>query len=52
MPEVNFNSKAFTYANSSLVQKSASEILLNLLSIQPGEDILDLGCGPSHITKK
>lgn len=52
MSEVNFNSKAFTYANNSLVQKSASEILLNLLSIQPGEDVLDLGCGPGHITKK
>lgn len=52
MPEVDFNSKAFTYANSSLVQKSASETLLNLLSIQPGEDVLDLGCGPGHITKK
>lgn len=52
MKEVNFNSKAFTYANNSLVQKSASEILLNLLSIQPGEDVLDLGCGPGHITKK
>ncbi|WP_269851592.1 class I SAM-dependent methyltransferase [Methanosarcina horonobensis] len=37
---------------NSLVQKSASEILLNLLSIQPGEDVLDLGCGPGHITKK
>jgi trans-aconitate methyltransferase len=52
LTEVNFNSRAFTYANNALVQKSASEILLNLLSIQPGEDILDLGCGPGHITKK
>ncbi|MHC1754399.1 MAG: methyltransferase domain-containing protein [Methanosarcina sp.] len=52
MSEVNFNSKAFTYAKNSLVQKSASEILLNLLSIQSGEDVLDIGCGPGHITKK
>ncbi|MHC1754423.1 MAG: trans-aconitate 2-methyltransferase [Methanosarcina sp.] len=52
MSEVNFNSKAFTYANNSLVQKSASEILLDLLSIQSEEDVLDLGCGPGHITKK
>ncbi|AAM06872.1 hypothetical protein [Methanosarcina acetivorans] len=52
MSEVNFNSKAFTYAKNSLVQKSASEVLLNLLSIQPGEDVLDLCCGPGHITKK
>lgn len=52
MSEVNFSSKAFTYSKNSLVQKSASEILLNLLSIQLGEDVLDLGCGPSHITKK
>lgn len=52
MTDVNFNSKAFTYANNALVQKSASEILLNLLSIQKGEDVLDLGCEPGHITKK
>jgi ubiquinone/menaquinone biosynthesis C-methylase UbiE len=52
MPEVNFDSKAFTYERTALVQKSASEILLNLLSIQPGEDVLDLGCGPGNITKK
>jgi trans-aconitate methyltransferase len=52
MSEVNFSSKAFTYAKNSVVQKSASEILLNLLSIQPREDVLDLGCGPGHITKK
>jgi len=47
-----FNSKAFTYADNALVQKSASEVLLNLLSIQPEEDVLDIGCGPGHITKK
>ena len=52
MAEVNFNSKALTYENNALVQKSASEILLDLLSIQPGEDVLDLGCGPGNITKK
>jgi ubiquinone/menaquinone biosynthesis C-methylase UbiE len=52
MSEVNFNSKAFTYADNALVQKSASEVLLNLLSIQPEEDVLDIGCGPGHITKK
>lgn len=52
MTEVSFNSRAFTYANSALVQKSASEILLSLLLIQHGEDVLDLGCGPGHITKK
>lgn len=52
MSEVNFNSRAFTYADSALVQKSASEVLLNLLSIQPGEDVLDIGCGPGHITKR
>lgn len=52
MQEVNFNSKASTYANNALAQKSASEKLLKLLSIQPKENILDLGCGPGHITKK
>jgi len=52
MSEVNFDSKALTYEGTALVQKSASEILLNLLSIQPGEDVLDLGCGPGNITRK
>ncbi len=52
MSEINFNSKASTYANSALVQKQTTEILLKLLSIQPKEDVLDLGCGPGHITKK
>jgi 16S rRNA A1518/A1519 N6-dimethyltransferase RsmA/KsgA/DIM1 with predicted DNA glycosylase/AP lyase activity len=52
MSEVNFNSKAFTSANNALFQKSASEILMNLLSIQLRENVLDLGCGLGHITKK
>jgi len=40
------------YEKTSLIQKGASEILFELLKIQPFEDVLDLGCGPGHLTQK
>jgi len=52
MAEISFSSKADSYEKNALVQKSASKILLNLLNIQNGEDVLDLGCGPGNITKE
>lgn len=52
MSNIDFGNKANTYAQNALVQKSASEVLLNLLSIQSAEEVLDLGCGPGNITRK
>ncbi len=48
----NFNLKAATYEQNALVQKSASEELLKLISIQENEDVLDLCCGPGNVTRK
>lgn len=52
MLDINFNSKAAFYEKNALVQKSASETLLGMMSIQGDEDVLDLGCGSGSITRK
>lgn len=51
MININFDSKALSYEQNALVQKSASKILLDLLRIKGNEAVLDLGCGPGNITK-
>ncbi len=40
------------YERDSLVQKAAAEILLGLLALGPEEDVLDLGCGTGHLTRR
>lgn len=47
----NFNEISKKYEHDSLVQRSASDILLNFLNIQEDDDVLDLGCGTGHISK-
>jgi len=49
---ISFNSKAASYEQNALVQKTASEVLLGLMSIKDGEDVLDLGCGSGSVTRK
>ena len=46
----NFSEISNKYENDSVVQKSASEILFDLLEIQSKDDVLDLGCGTGHIS--
>ncbi len=40
------------YEKDSLVQKSAGEILFDLIDIRKNDDVLDLGCGTGHLTTK
>jgi trans-aconitate methyltransferase len=47
----NFSEISKKYENDSVVQKSASEILFDLLDIRSNDDVLDLGCGTGHISK-
>lgn len=49
---VNFDNSAQVYEESGLVQKAAGERLLDLLSIPPEADVLDLGCGSGGMTSR
>lgn len=50
MNTINFTKIAETYESNSLVQNSASSLLLSLLEIQQEDNILDVGCGTGNIT--
>jgi ubiquinone/menaquinone biosynthesis C-methylase UbiE len=52
MGEVDFSKIATRYEEHSLIQKSAAEILINLLEIEENDSVLDLGCGVGNITLK
>jgi trans-aconitate methyltransferase len=47
-----FSKISGTYEQTAVVQKSASDILLGILDIEETDDVLDLGCGPGHLTKR
>ena len=47
----NFTEISLQYENGAIVQKSASEILFELLDIQSNDNVLDFGCGTGHLTK-
>lgn len=46
-----FTSISRKYEHDSVVQKSASDILFDMLRIKNGSTILDLGCGTGHIAQ-
>ncbi len=49
---VDFSKISNEYEKRATIQKEASKKLLELLSIKKTDDVLDLGCGPGHITKE
>lgn len=46
----NFTRISPHYRQTATLQKSASERLFDMLAIQDKDDVLDLGCGPGHLT--
>lgn len=52
MSTARFDPLAATYERYAVVQKGAGEALLELLALGPAEDVLDLGCGPGHLTRR
>jgi len=52
MDRINFSKIAARYEDHSLVQRSAAELLLNLLEIEESDDALDMGCGTGNLTEK
>jgi len=48
----NFSEISVNYEKDSLVQRSASDQLFELIHIQPFDDILDIGCGTGNLTIK
>ena len=47
---MSFDRVSDEYAEKSHIQKSAAEKLIGLLDLRGSESVLDVGCGPGHIT--
>lgn len=46
-----FDGVSGEYGKRSLVQQQAARRLIGLLELEPGESVLDVGCGPGHLTR-
>jgi cyclopropane fatty-acyl-phospholipid synthase-like methyltransferase len=47
---MSFDRVSDEYAEKSLTQKNAARKLTGLLGLRGSESVLDVGCGPGHIT--
>jgi len=47
-----FSNIAAGYQKKAVLQESASQRLFELLALRRNDSVLDLGCGPGHITRK
>lgn len=47
-----FDKVSGQYQHKALVQQAAAERLLTLLNLGARDDVLDVGCGPGHITQR
>lgn len=46
-----FDGVSAEYGKRSLVQQQAARKLIGLLKLEQGESVLDVGCGPGHLTR-
>ncbi len=51
MSKFNFSNIAQNYQKTANVQKSNADQLIKLLKIKNDDNILDVGCGPGHLSK-
>ena len=47
-----FDKVSGQYQQKALVQQAAAEKLLALLSIGANDNVLDVACGPGHVTQR
>lgn len=52
MKKIDFTTISNNYEHDSVIQKSAGDKIIDLVSINQEDDVLDLGCGTAYLTRK